>query len=57
MFRVKAKIAPELLKKYIDLVKTGLPGVAWVKIDPEAKWPPFLQLKPQAAAKAGAEKK
>ena len=57
MFRVKAKIAPELLKKYIDLVKTGLPGVAWVKLDPEAKWPPFLQLKPQAAAKAGAEKK
>ena len=45
MFRVKAKIAPELLKKYIDYVKTGLPGEAWVKINPDAKWPEFLQLK------------
>ncbi|MCI6289577.1 MAG: HlyD family efflux transporter periplasmic adaptor subunit [Lentisphaeria bacterium] len=43
MFRVKARIAPELLKKYMTLVKTGIPGVAWVKLDPEAKWPSFLQ--------------
>ncbi len=45
MFRIKAKIAPQLLKQYIDYVKTGLPGEAWVKIDPNAKWPEFLQLK------------
>ena len=45
MFRVKAKIAPELLKKYIDYVKTGLPGEAWVKINPDAQWPDFLKLK------------
>ena len=45
MFRVKAHIDPGLLKKYLDYVKTGLPGVTWVKIDPEAKWPDFLQLK------------
>lgn len=45
MFRVKAKIDPALLKQYIDYVKTGLPGVAWVQIDPEAKWPEFLKLK------------
>ena len=44
MFRVKARIDPALLRKYIEYVKTGLPGVAWVKIDPEAKWPAFLQL-------------
>ncbi|MBS1370712.1 MAG: HlyD family efflux transporter periplasmic adaptor subunit [Lentisphaeria bacterium] len=45
MFRVKARIDPALLKKYIKLVKTGIPGVAWVKIDPEAAWPEFLTLK------------
>ena len=44
MFRVKARIDPALLRKYIEYVKTGLPGVAWVKIDPDAKWPSFLQL-------------
>lgn len=45
MFRVKAHIDPTLLKKYIDYVKTGLPGVTWVKINPDAPWPDFLKLK------------
>ena len=45
MFRVKARIKPELLKKYIEYVKTGLPGVAWVKINPDAQWPEFLKLR------------
>lgn len=52
MFRVKAKIAPELLKKYIEYVKTGLPGVAYVKIDPAAKWPAFLKTPKEKAAEA-----
>ncbi len=43
MFRVKARITPDLLKKYIQHVKTGLPGVAWVKLDPNTPWPAFLQ--------------
>ncbi|ANH03048.1 HlyD family secretion protein [Shinella sp. HZN7] len=43
MFRIKAKIAPELLRKYIQQVKTGLPGVAYIRIDPEAEWPAALQ--------------
>ena len=38
MFRIKAHIDAELLRKYIENVKTGLPGVAWVKIDPSADW-------------------
>ena len=50
MFRVKAKIAPELLKQYIDYVKTGLPGEAWVKIDPAASWPDFLKLKSERSS-------
>ena len=43
MFRIKAQIPPELLRKYIRQVKTGLPGVAYVRIDPGAEWPAALQ--------------
>lgn len=43
MFRIKAKIAPELLRKYIQQVKTGLPGVAYIRLDPKAEWPAALQ--------------
>ncbi len=43
MFRIKAHISPELLRKYIKLVKTGVPGVAYVQLDPQAKWPGRLQ--------------
>jgi HlyD family secretion protein len=39
MFRVRAQIAPELLEKYLDYIKTGLPGVAWVRLDPALPWP------------------
>lgn len=42
MFRIKAKIDPVLLQKYIQQVKTGLPGVAYIKIDDNAPWPAFL---------------
>ena len=42
MFRVKARIDPALLQKHIQHVKTGLPGVAWVKVDPDAAWPANL---------------
>lgn len=42
MFRIKAKIPSELLKKHIEQVKTGLPGVAYVKLDTNADWPENL---------------
>lgn len=45
MFRVKARIDPELLQKHIQHVKTGLPGIAWVKVDPGAAWPANLAVK------------
>jgi HlyD family secretion protein len=45
VFRVKAQIDPELLKKYKTRVKTGLPGVAYVQLDPAAQWPSQLQVK------------
>ena len=47
MFRVKAQIDRELLQKYLQQVKTGLPGVAWIKLDPVAEWPAELALKTQ----------
>jgi HlyD family secretion protein len=43
VFRVKAQISPELLKKYIQQVKTGLPGVAYIRLDPNVEWPANLQ--------------
>ncbi|MNF18792.1 hypothetical protein D3C80_2231060 [compost metagenome] len=45
MFRVKARIDPELLKKYITAVKTGVPGMAYLRLDPEAAWPERLDVK------------
>lgn len=43
MFRIKAQISPELLRKYIQQVKTGLPGVAYIRLDPRVEWPAALQ--------------
>ena len=43
-FRIKAHIPAELLKKYIRDVKTGLPGVAYVQLDPQAEWPEHLRV-------------
>ena len=43
MFRVKAKIDPALLKQYVEYVKTGIPGVAWVRLDDQEPWPDFLK--------------
>lgn len=45
MFRVKAQIDPELLRKHLQQVKTGLPGVAWLRLDPQAPWPAELAIK------------
>ena len=45
MFRIKARIDPELLKKHLNQVKTGLPGQAYVLAEPGAQWPAHLQVK------------
>jgi HlyD family secretion protein len=45
MFRVRLKIPGEVLTRYHALVKTGLPGVAVVRIAPEAVWPEALAVK------------
>jgi HlyD family secretion protein len=45
MFRIKAHIPAELLKQHIRMVKTGLPGIAYVRLDPSATWPDHLAVK------------
>jgi len=43
MFRIRAQIPEELLRKHITYVKTGLPGVAYVRLKPDEEWPARLQ--------------
>ncbi|MFV3304894.1 HlyD family secretion protein [Pseudomonas sp. NY15181] len=45
VFRVKARLDPALLAKYITYVKTGVPGMAYLRLDPQVEWPAHLQLK------------
>ncbi len=47
MFRVRAQIPIDLLKNNITQVKTGLPGRAYIRLDPAAQWPAHLQVKPK----------
>jgi len=44
-FQVRARIDPALLRKYEPYVKTGLPGVIYVRLDPKAEWPERLHVK------------
>lgn len=44
MFRVKARIDPKLLQEHLEQVKTGLPGMAYLKLDDAAQWPAHLQV-------------
>lgn len=45
MFRVRARISPELLEKHLEYVKTGLPGKAYVRLDAQATWPIDLEVR------------
>uniref|UniRef100_UPI001359FACF HlyD family secretion protein n=1 Tax=Rhodovarius lipocyclicus TaxID=268410 RepID=UPI001359FACF len=45
MFRVRARIDPGLLRDHVDQVKTGLPGVAYVRVDQRAAWPAQFQVR------------
>ena len=44
-FRIKGQIAPELLHKYLSQVKTGVPGMAYVRLNPQVEWPSYLQVR------------
>jgi len=47
MFRIRVQIDPERLKGREEIVRSGLPGIAYVRTDPSAIWPSSLQ--PSAA--------
>ena len=43
MFRIRVRIDPERLRAHADKVKSGVPGVAYVKLDAQTPWPEGLQ--------------
>jgi HlyD family secretion protein len=45
MFRVRAQVPQDLLRRYINEVKTGLPGIAYVRLDQSMPWPVKLQVR------------
>ena len=47
MFRIKAQVDPELLQRHLSQIKTGLPGMAYVRLDPATPWPDALRTNPQ----------
>jgi HlyD family secretion protein len=51
MFRIKARVPPALVRQYLEQVKTGLTGMAYVRLDPQAVWPAWLDSDLTAAAR------
>jgi HlyD family secretion protein len=43
MFRVRVRIDPKLLKAHEESVRSGLPGMGYVQLDPKTPWPESLQ--------------
>jgi HlyD family secretion protein len=43
MFRVKLRVPEAIVEAYLDVVKTGVRGMGYVKLDASANWPAFLQ--------------
>lgn len=53
MFRVKVRVPHELVQKHIDKVKTGMRGVAYIRLpnkqgEKPTPWPEFLQKTPSS---------
>jgi HlyD family secretion protein len=42
MFRVKVQLPRDVLEKYVAWVKTGVPGVAFIRLSPKVQWPENL---------------
>lgn len=43
MYRIKIRVPETLVQQYIEYVKTGLTGMGYVKLAPQAAWPEWLQ--------------
>ncbi|WP_245257530.1 HlyD family secretion protein [Methylocapsa acidiphila] len=46
MFRVKVRIDPDILTKYAESLRTGLPGNAYIRVDQKVEWPDWLRSRP-----------
>jgi len=42
MFRIKVQLDAEFITQYPSLAKTGIPGVAYIRLDTNAAWPASL---------------
>jgi HlyD family secretion protein len=42
MFRVRVRVDAELLRARAEAVRTGLPGIAYLRLDSKAEWPARL---------------
>ncbi len=47
MFRIRVRIDPKLLREHEAEVRSGLPGLAYIRLDPETAWPAALQPSPR----------
>jgi HlyD family secretion protein len=45
VFRIKAQLDPQLLREHWTQVKAGVPGIGYVKVDPNSIWPPALAIR------------
>ncbi len=45
MFRLKVKIDPALLEQHLAQVKTGMPGLSYVRLADGGEWPEYLAVK------------
>lgn len=43
MFRIRVRIDSERLRTRAEAVRSGLPGIAYLRTDPNAAWPPNLK--------------
>jgi HlyD family secretion protein len=46
MFRIRVRVDAELLSTRAEAVRSGLPGVAYVRTESSVSWPPQLQVAP-----------
>ena len=53
MFRIRVRVDTEQLRERAQAVRSGLPGVGYVRTDPQAAWPPRLQPPPNPLPRAG----
>lgn len=43
MFRIKVQLDTGYLEKHSALAKTGIPGIAYIRLTPDARWPNHLE--------------